>query len=139
MIYNGVLDLIGKTPIVKVNNSNIKSKELDGLPLGRYYWKELKPSPGFNINNQIVEFEIVKDPVSGHAMEVFTNMEGCQLYTGNYIKDIVGKNGRVYENHEAYCLETQCFPDSPNKKEFPTCILEPGQKMKAKTIYSFTI
>ena len=90
-------------------------------------------------DKDLVEFAIVKDPVSGHAMEVFTNMEGCQLYTGNYIKDIVGKNGRVYENHEAYCLETQCFPDSPNKKEFPTCILEPGQKMKAKTIYSFTI
>ena len=72
-------------------------------------------------------------------MAVFTNMEGCQFYTGNYIKGIIGKNGRVYNSHDAFCLETQCFPDTPNQTSFPTCILEPGQKMKAKTVYSFTI
>ena len=59
-------------------------------------------------------------------------------YTGNYIKGILGKNGRIYDRHDAFCLETQCFPDTPNQKDFPTCILEPGQKMKAKTVYSFT-
>ncbi len=88
-------------------------------------------------DKDLVNFCTVKEPVSGHEMAVFTNLPGCQFYTGNYIKGIVGKNGRIYENHEAYCLETQAFPDSPNKKDFPSCILEPGQKMKAKTIYSF--
>ena len=70
-------------------------------------------------------------------MTVFTNLVGCQLYTGNFIGGIQGKNGRIYKNHEAYCLETQAFPDSPNKDTFPSCILQPGQKMNAKTIYSF--
>ena len=88
-------------------------------------------------DKDLVEFCIVKEPESGHEMEVFTNMEGCQFYSGNYIKGIIGKNGRVYNNHEAFCLETQCFPDTPNQKGFPTCVLEPGQKMKAKTVYSF--
>ena len=88
-------------------------------------------------SDDLVEFCNVKEPVSGHEMEVFTNMEGCQFYTANYIADVKGKNGRVYKRHDAFCLETQCFPDTPNKKNFPTCILEPGQKMEAKTIYSF--
>ena len=70
-------------------------------------------------------------------MDVYTNLEGCQFYTGNYIKGIVGKNGVVYQSHDAFCLETQAFPDSPNKPDFPTSILEPGQKYKAKTVYSF--
>lgn len=90
-------------------------------------------------DNDLVEFCTVREPSSGHVMTVFTNMEGCQFYTGNYIKGIIGKNGRLYNSHDAFCLETQCFPDTPNQKDFPTCILEPGQKMKAKTVYSFTI
>lgn len=89
------------------------------------------------IDSDLVEFAQVKSPETGHEMYVFTNMEGCQFYTGNYIGGIIGKNGIPYKRHDAFCLETQCFPDTPNKEKFPTCILEPGQKMKAKTIYSF--
>jgi len=90
-------------------------------------------------DEDLVEFCTVKEPKSKHEMTVFTNMEGCQFYTGNYIKGIQGKNGKFYMNHDAFCLETQCFPDTPNKEKFPTCILLPGQEMKAKTIYSFKI
>lgn len=89
--------------------------------------------------SDLVEFCVVKEPSTGHEMSVFTNMEGCQFYSGNYIGGIVGKNGVKYNAHDAFCLETQCFPDTPNKKEFPTCILQPGQTMKAKTVYSFKI
>lgn len=88
-------------------------------------------------DTDLVEFCTLKEPVSGHEMEVFTNMEGCQVYTGNFIGGLKGKNGRIYENHDAVCLETQAFPDSPNQEAFPSCILEPGKKMKAKTVYSF--
>jgi len=90
-------------------------------------------------DNDLVEFCTVKEPTTGHEMTVFTNLEGCQFYTGNYIKGILGKNGQVMATHDAFCLETQCFPDTPNQDTFPTCILEPGQKMKAKTVYSFKI
>ena len=88
-------------------------------------------------SSDLVEFAQVKDESSGIEMDVYTNLEGCQFYTGNYIKGIVGKNGVVYQSHDAFCLETQAFPDSPNKPDFPTSILEPGQKYKAKTVYSF--
>lgn len=88
-------------------------------------------------DDDLIEFCTVKEPVSGHEMSVFTNMEGCQFYTGNFIKGKMGKDGKVYNAHDAFCLETQCFPDTPNKPEFPTCILQPGQTMKAVTVYSF--
>lgn len=90
-------------------------------------------------DSKLTQFAVVKDPKTGHEMNVYTNMEGCQFYTANWIKGVQGKNGVIYDNHDGFCLETQCFPDSPNKINFPTCVLEPGQKMKAKTIYSFKI
>lgn len=90
-------------------------------------------------DKDLVEFCTVTEPESSHEMTVFTNMVGCQFYSANFIKGIQGKNGRIYNNHEAFCLETQCFPDTPNHPDFPSCILEPGQVMKAKTVYSFKI
>jgi len=101
---------------------------------------ESNPNSGVPLDDtDLVDFCNIKDPVSGHEMQVFTNMVGCQFYTGNFLTGEKGKNGVTYQSHEGFCLETQCFPDSPNKKEFPTCVLEPGQKMKAKTVYSFKI
>lgn len=90
-------------------------------------------------DDDLVEFCSVKSPETNIEMTVFTNMEGCQFYTGNFINGIVGKNGDKYQKHGAFCLETQAFPDSPNKEEFPSSILKAGQEMKSKTIYSFKI
>ena len=70
-------------------------------------------------------------------MQVFTNMVGCQFYTGNFIQDKTGKSGKNHNIHDGFCLETQVFPDTPNQKDFPTCVLEPGQTLKSKTVYSF--
>ena len=88
-------------------------------------------------DTDLVEFATVYEPTKGIEMSVYTNMEGCQFYTGNFIKGAIGKNGRIYNSHDAFCLETQCFPDTPNKPDWPTCILQPGKVMKTKTIYSF--
>jgi Galactose mutarotase and related enzymes len=88
-------------------------------------------------DEKLVRVAELTEPVSGRCMTVDSNMEGVQLYTGNWIGGTTGKNGRVYEKHGAVCLETQCFPDTPNKKEFPACILQPGEKYKAVTVYGF--
>ena len=90
-------------------------------------------------DSDLVEFCKVTEPTTGHEMQVFTNLVGCQLYTGNFIQDKIGRAGKKYNIHDGFCLETQCFPDTPNQKDFPTCVLEPGQTMKAKTVYSFKI
>jgi aldose 1-epimerase len=81
----------------------------------------------------------VYEPTSGRVMEIHTTEPGVQLYTGNFLNDsITGKGGKVYKKHYAFCLETQHFPDSPNKPNFPTVILLPGQKFTSETVHKFS-
>ncbi len=82
----------------------------------------------------------VKEPVSGRVMEVFTTEPGVQFYSGNFLDGILTGSGKVkYTQHWGFCLETQHFPDSPNQPAFPSTVLEPGQRYKHTTIYSFTV
>jgi aldose 1-epimerase len=79
-------------------------------------------------------------PKTGIVMTVHTTQPGVQLYTGNWMTgNFVGKNGKRYPARAALCLETQHFPDSPNKPEYPTTVLRPGEKFESKTIYKFEI
>jgi len=71
-------------------------------------------------------------------MEVLTTAPGVQLYTANFLQDVVGKGGRVYKPYDAFCLETQYFPDSPNRSEFPSTLLVAGEDYRQKTIYKFS-
>ena len=80
----------------------------------------------------------VYEPTSGRVMEVYTTEPGVQLYTGNFLNgSITGKDGRVYNKHYGFCLETQHFPDSPNKPHFPSTVLNPGQKYTTLTVHKF--
>jgi aldose 1-epimerase len=80
----------------------------------------------------------VEDPSSGRVMEVRTTQPGIQFYTGNFLDgSIKGKKGTVYARRSALCLETQHFPDSPNKPKFPTSVLKAGAEYKSTTIYKF--
>ncbi len=78
----------------------------------------------------------VYDPKSGRTMDVLTTEPGIQFYTGNTL-DGTGKQGQAYGPYSALCLETQHFPDSPNRPEFPSTVLRPGQKFHSTTIYRF--
>ncbi|MBN1817964.1 MAG: galactose-1-epimerase, partial [Sedimentisphaerales bacterium] len=60
-------------------------------------------------------------------------------YTANHLRDQKGRDGKVYPQHGAFCLETQHFPDSPNKPDFPSTVLRPGQTFRSKTIHTFSI
>ncbi len=80
----------------------------------------------------------VSEPVSGRIMEVWTTEPGLQFYSGNFLDgSIMGKSGKKYERHYGFCLETQHFPDSPNKANFPSTILEPGKTYTHTTVYRF--
>lgn len=80
----------------------------------------------------------VYEPKSGRCMEVLTDQPGIQFYSGNFLDGTgAGKNGKPYKFRTGFCLETQCFPDSPNKPEFPTVRLNPGETYKHTTIYKF--
>ena len=79
-------------------------------------------------------------PSTGIAVEVYTNEPGIQIYTGNFLKgNVVGKNGVAYPCRASVCLETQHFPDSPNKPQWPSVLLEPGQKYYSECIYKFVV
>lgn len=81
---------------------------------------------------------IAYDPVSGREMKCFTTEPGVQFYGGNFLNgSLTGKGGKVYNKREGFCLETQHFPDSPNKGHFPSTTLRPGEVFKSKTVYQF--
>jgi len=80
------------------------------------------------------------EPTGGRMLEIHTTEPGVQLYTGNYLNEsIVGKGDVPYARHAGLCLETQHYPDSPNKPTFPTTVLEPGQKFTSLTVHKFSV
>lgn len=76
-------------------------------------------------------------PQSGRLLEVYTDQPGIQFYAGNTLDNDQGKQGAVYAQHDALCLETQHFPDSPNHPDFPSVVLKPGEKFVSQTVYRF--
>lgn len=81
----------------------------------------------------------VYEPKTGRTMEIHTTEPGVQFYTGNFLDGtLTGKGGKVYQKHYAFCLETQHFPDSPNKPDFPSVVLRPGEKYDITTIHKFS-
>lgn len=82
----------------------------------------------------------VVEPKSGRTMEVLTTEPGIQLYTANWLDgSLVGKGGWAYQPHEAFCLEAQHYPDSPNKPHFPTTLLRPDQIYRQTTVHRFGV
>ena len=82
----------------------------------------------------------VHEPTTGRVLEVYTDQPGVQLYTGNFLDGSnVGKGGMTYGHRSGFCLETQHFPDSPNKAHFPSTVLRPGQTYSSHTIYKFSV
>jgi len=80
----------------------------------------------------------LRGPRSGRVMEVLTTEPGVQVYAGNFLDgSLRGKGGRAYPRRAGLCLETQHFPDSPNRPEFPSTVLRPGERYRSTTIYRF--
>lgn len=77
------------------------------------------------------------DPASGRVMETWTTEPGLQFYAANWLDGLSGKDGATYPRRSGFCLETQHYPDSPNKPNFPTTELRPGEKFQSTTIYKF--
>ncbi len=82
----------------------------------------------------------VRESQTGRIMEVYTTEPGVQFYSGNFLDGtITGKQGHVYRQRFGFCLETQHFPDSPNRSNFPSTILKPGRVYRSQTIYKFSV
>jgi aldose 1-epimerase len=82
----------------------------------------------------------VVDPSTGRTLDVATTEPGVQFYTGNFLDgSFAGKNGHVYQRRSGFCLETQHYPDSPNKPQFPSVVLRPGQTYRSQTQFTFGV
>lgn len=82
---------------------------------------------------------VVHEPKTGRILEVWTTEPGIQFYTGNFLDGTgTGKGGKAYGRRNAFCLETQHFPDSPNHPAFPSTLLKPGAHYHTTTVYKFS-
>lgn len=118
-----------------------------GERIDQYEYDQLKNGDGYdhnwvlNTNGNITEVAAaVYAPATGIYLEVFTDEPGVQVYAGNFLDGtLTGKNGAVYNKRTAICLETQKYPDSPNKPEWPSPYLKPGEKYTSRCIYKFSV
>lgn len=90
-----------------------------------------------NYNGEIRKIATVKAPLDARIMEVYTDLPGVQFYAGNFIDPQDGKNKAFYGKRSGLCLETQCYPDSIHKLNFPSVVYGPGKIYKSTTIYKF--
>src|SRR5580692_1369413 len=108
--------------------------------------QQLQYGPGYDhnwvINKPLGQFGLmarVREPNSGRVLEVWSDEPGLQFYAGNFLDgSITGKDGKVYQRHYAFCMEPQHFPDSPNKPNFPSTELKPGQVYRNIIVYKFS-
>ncbi len=138
LLPTGKIDPVAGTPfdLTKATAIGERIKQIKADPVGY----DLNYVHGMKRTDQPQSVAMVTDPKSGRTLEVFTVEPGIQFYTGNFLDGTVkGKGGAVYKQYNAFCLETQFFPDSPNKPDFPSITLKPGDEYRTTTIYKFGV
>jgi aldose 1-epimerase len=140
LIPTGEIAKVAGGPMDFTQPTAIGARIRDGdeqLVFGRGYdhnWVLDKPTSG-----EMTLAARVHEPKSGRVMEIHTTEPGIQFYAGNFLDaSLVGTSGKMYRQSDGFCLETQHFPDSPNKPDFPSTVLEPGETYKTTTIHRFT-
>jgi aldose 1-epimerase len=97
----------------------------------------------YKVRNTTGEYVLaaeVYEPKSGRVMQTYSTEPGIQFYSGNFLDGkFVGLGGVKYDQYYGFCLETQHFPDSPNKPNFPSTVLMPGEKYTTYTVYKFSV
>ncbi|WP_409056009.1 aldose epimerase family protein [Streptomyces sp. SYP-A7185] len=91
------------------------------------------------ITRQPEHFATLRDPASGRTLKIATTEPGVQFYSGNFLDGtLTGPAGRTYRQSDGLCLETQHFPDSPNRPAFPSTVLRPGETYRSSTVHGFS-
>jgi len=137
LIPTGELAAVDKTPFdfrkPTAIGARIKS-EHPQMQFGRGYdhnWVLARSGAGLSLAADVYE------PKTGRTLQVRTTEPGLQFYGGNFLDGtITGKDGRVYRQRYGFCLETQHFPDSPNRPTFPSTTLRPGETYRTRTIFT---
>ncbi|WP_373831293.1 aldose epimerase family protein [Bacteroides heparinolyticus] len=137
----------GEIAPVKDTPMDFTTPKAVGQDIANFDFDQLKNGNGYdhnwilNTQGDITRIAAkLTSPVSGITLEVYTNEPGIQVYTGNFLDGTVkGKKGTVYNQRASVCLETQHYPDSPNKPEWPSVVLEPGQTYNSECIFKFSV
>ena len=140
MTTGEIADVVG-------TDMDFRTPTLIGSRIDNYDYEQLKNADGYDHNWVLSTFgdisqlaAIVYSPTTGIELEVYTTEPGIQIYTGNFLDGTVkGRNGINYEKRTAICLETQKYPDSPNKPSWPSSYLDPGEKYSSRCIYKFSV
>lgn len=113
-------------------NSKFIGKEIEMIPGGYDHCYLIKP------NEHKLKFAAqLYEPKSGRGFELYTTKPAIQFYSGNFLEDIIGANGKLFQKHGGLCLEPEYFPDFINHSNFPNSILLPGEEYNHTTIYRF--
>lgn len=139
MTTGEILDVAG-TPM------DFKTEKVIGADIDKFDFVQIKNGNGFDHNwvldtagdaSQVAAR--LMSPETGIVLEVLTDEPGVQVYTGNFLDGtITGKGGKVYKQRTGICLETQKYPDTPNKPEWPSALLKPGETYTSHCIFRFS-
>ena len=137
----------GEILSVEATPMDFRQAKRIGEEIDRYDFEQIKNGNGYD-HNWVLDTErdltrraaLLYSPESGIEMEVYTQEPGVQVYTGNFLDgSFAGKHGVVYEQRAAICLETQKYPDTPNKPHWISCELRPDETYQTTTIYRFGV
>lgn len=117
-----------------------------GRDLKLFDYKQIANGNGFDHNWVLatdgdisLPAAVLTSPATGITLTVYTDEPGIQFYSGNFLDGTMrGKNDKVYVQHAGLCLETQHYPDSPNKPEWPSTLLRPGDTYRSHTVFAFS-
>ena len=137
----------GEIADVQGTDMDFRTPTLVGERIDNYEYEQLKNGDGYDhnwvLNNDGDISNVaatVYYPGTGIELSVFTTEPGMQVYTGNFLDGTVtGRDGIVYNKRTAICLETQKYPDTPNKPDWPSAYLSPGEKYTSRCIYKFSV
>ncbi len=90
-------------------------------------------------SSEMIHFVKVVHPTSGRTMDMYSDNVGVQFYTANFLADFAGADGKTYDKHWGFCLESQNWPDAVNKPNFPSPVLNPGEKYSHIIEYKFGV
>ncbi len=133
-------DLIPTGKIINIQNTafdfstgKVIGQDIHNLPIGY--------DSGYSLGNQgkLAEAALLEEEKSGRFVRIFTTEPSVHLYTGYFIPELSGPDGKKYGRFMGAALETQHFPDSPNHPGFPSAVLNPGEVFRSKTIFGFGI
>ena len=118
-----------------------------GARINDYDFVQLKNGNGYDPNwvlntkgDVTRKCATLESPLTGIVLDVYTNEPGIQVYAGNFLDgSLTGKKGITYNQRASVCLETQKYPDTPNKPEWPSAVLRPGEKYMSQCIFKFSV